>query len=137
MFESVQGGEKWGRYSIIGLPCRTILRVVDLKVTIEDDGSIVDSMTMDDPLEAVRDFCNRYRVPEIDGLPRFTGGIVGYFGYDTVRYIEPHLGLCQKPDPTGTPDILLMVSEEVLVFDNLTGRLTCNHSCRSGCRERL
>ncbi len=123
LLESVQGGEKWGRYSIIGLPCQTILRVVDLEVTIEDDGEVVERATMDDPLEMVREFCSRYRVPVISGLPRFTGGIVGYFGYDTVRYIEPHLGLCQKPDPTGTPDILLMVSEEVLVFDNLTGRL--------------
>ncbi|MDH3279956.1 MAG: anthranilate synthase component I [Gammaproteobacteria bacterium] len=123
LLESVQGGEKWGRYSIIGLPCQTVLRVVDLEVTIEVDGRIVERMTMEDPLEMVREFCGRYRVPVISGLPRFTGGIVGYFGYDTVRYIEPHLGLCQKPDPTGTPDILLMVSEEVLVFDNLTGRL--------------
>jgi len=123
LLESVQGGEKWGRYSIIGLPCRSVMRVVDLEVTIEDEGKVVERRTVDDPLEMVREFCDRYRVPEIEGLPRFTGGIVGYFGYDTVRYIEPHLGLCQKPDPTGTPDILLMASEEVLVFDNLTGRL--------------
>ncbi len=123
LLESVQGGEKWGRYSIIGLPCHTVLRTVDLEVTIEEDGEVVERVTVDDPLEMVREFCRRYRAPEVAGLPRFTGGIVGYFGYDTVRYIEPHLGLCQKPDPTGTPDIMLMISDEVLVFDNLTGRL--------------
>jgi len=123
LFESVQGGEKWGRYSIIGLPCRTVLKVTGDQFVIEDEGEVIDSGSNEDPLDLVRSFCEDYRVPEVAGMPRFTGGLVGYFGYDTVRYIETHLGPVHKPDPVGAPDILLMVSEEVLVFDNLAGRL--------------
>jgi len=122
LFESVHGGEQWGRYSIIGLPCRTLIRVRGDLITVERDGRVEESLTVDDPLEWIRTFAARYRVPDIEGLPRFTGGLVGYFGYETIHYIEPQL--CgDKPDPIGAPDILLMVSEDVLVFDNLKGRL--------------
>ncbi len=123
LFESVQGGEKWGRYSIIGLPARTVLRVFDHDATLEKDGEIVERETVSDPLDYTRRFQARYRVPEIAGLPRFTGGLVGYFGYETTRYIEPRLGALKKPDTIGAPDILLMVSDEVVVFDNLKGKL--------------
>lgn len=121
LFESAQGGEKWGRYSIIGLPCHTIFRVHEDTLTVERRGEVVESKKVEDPLAAVRELQVQFRVPEVDGLPRFTGGLVGYFGYDTVRYIESHLGLCHKPDPINAPDILLMVSDEVAVFDNLAG----------------
>ena len=123
LFESVEGGEKWGRYSIIGLPCRTVLTISGADVTVRNGDEVEEQHAADDALGAVRDFYRRYRSPEIPGLPRFTGGVVGYFGYDTVRYIEPHLGAVHKHDPLKTPDILLMVSEEVVVFDNLSGRL--------------
>ena len=123
LFESVQGGEKWGRYSIIGLPARTVLRISGNELTVEKDGSIIERETVADPLEAVHQFQKRYRVPAVPGLPRFTGGLVGYFGYETIRYIEPRLGAMQKPDVVGAPDILLMVSDEVVVFDNLKGKL--------------
>ena len=123
LFESVQGGEKWGRYSIIGLSCRMVLRVFGNDVRVEHDGEIITRETVSDPLEYVREFRRRYEVPAIAGLPRFTGGLVGYFGYDTVRAIEPVLGPAHKPDEIGGPDILLMVSDEVVVFDNLAGKL--------------
>ncbi|MHB8535424.1 MAG: anthranilate synthase component I [Sulfuricaulis sp.] len=123
LFESVQGGEKWGRYSIIGLPARTLLRVHGYEVTVEKDGAPVERETVADPLGYVQAFKARYTVPEIAGLPRFTGGLVGYFGYETIRYIEPRLGKMTKPDAIGAPDILLMVSDEVVVFDNLKGKL--------------
>jgi anthranilate synthase component 1 len=123
LFESVQGGEKWGRYSIIGLPARTLLRVRGDEVTVEKDGAPVERETVTDPLGYVQRFKARYTVPEIAGLPRFTGGLVGYFGYETIRYIEPRLGRMTKPDAIGAPDILLMVSDEVVVFDNLKGML--------------
>jgi len=124
LFESVQGGEKWGRYSFIGLPCRKILKVYGHQITIEVDGDIVESFEHDDPLEYVKEFQSQYRVPPQEDTPRFMGGLVGYFGYDTVRYIEPRLRNSQPPDALGTPDILLMVAEQVLVFDNLAGTLT-------------
>jgi len=123
LFESVQGGEKWGRYSIIGLPCRTVLRIRGNDVEIERDGNVTERDHAPDPLGYIRQFQARYRMPEIDGLPRFTGGLVGYFGYETVRYIEPRLGDLEKPDVIRAPDILLMVSDEVIVFDNLAGKL--------------
>jgi len=123
LFESVQGGEKWGRYSIIGLPARTLLRVSGNAVSVEKDGKVIERETVADPLAYVRRFRSRYTVPEIAGLPRFTGGLVGYFGYETIRYVEPRLGKMAKPDAIGAPDILLMVSDEVVVFDNLKGKL--------------
>lgn len=123
LLESVQGGEQWGRYSIIGLPCRTHLSVRGHDLTLSRDGEVIEQRAVDDPLQAVRKLRDRYRAPQIDHLPRFTGGLVGYFGYDTVRYIEPRIGASRKPDPVGAPDIFLMVSEEVMVFDNLSGRL--------------
>ena len=123
LFESGHGGEKWGRYSIIGLPCHTLLKVTGDQVTVETDGRVVESTTVADPLAFVEDFKKRYRVPELPDMPRFGGGLVGYFGYDTVGYIEPRLRNPDKPDPLACPDILLMVSDELVVFDNLSGRM--------------
>ena len=123
LFESVQGGEKWGRYSIIGLPCRTQLRVSRHQITITTDGEVVETTQADDPLTFIEDFQSRYKVPDLPDLPRFSGGLVGYFGYDTIGYIEPRLYRPDKADPLNTPDILLMVSDEVVVFDNLAGRM--------------
>lgn len=123
LLESVQGGEKWGRYSIIGLPCEQVLKVFGHDVRVERAGECVEQLHSADPLEFVEQFQARFKVPEIEGLPRFNGGLVGYFGYDTIRYIEPRLANSCPPDPLGTPDILLMVSDVLVVFDNLSGKL--------------
>jgi len=123
LFESVQGGEKWGRYSIIGLPCRTVIKINRRTVTTEVDGKVVAEEQVNDPLGWIIEFQQRYKVHEDAKLPRFTGGLVGYFGYETIAYIESRLDHDEKPDPLGTPDILLMVSDEVIVFDNLSGKL--------------
>jgi anthranilate synthase component 1 len=123
LLESVHGGEKWGRYSIIGLPCSTVLRISGNDLTVVRQGEVVEALTSEDPLAWIEAFQGRYRAPDLPGLPRFTGGLVGYFGYDTVRYIEPRLSGLDRSDLIGCPDILLMVSEEVLVFDNLAGTL--------------
>lgn len=123
LFESVQGGERWGRYSIIGLPARTVLTVRGHDIVISRDGLEVERTTAADPLAFVEDFQKRFRVAELPGLPKFTGGLVGFFAYDCVRYVEKKLSACVKPDPIGSPDIQLMVSEDVVVFDNLKGEL--------------
>ena len=123
LLESVQGGEKWGRYSIIGLPARTVLRVHGHEARVSVDGVETERHECADPLAFVEQFKARYKVPTLAGLPRFNGGLVGYFGYDSVRYVERRLGACPNPDPLGTPDILLMVSDAVVVFDNLAGKL--------------
>lgn len=123
LFESVHGGEKWGRYSIIGLPCKTVLKITGHQAEIEQDGKLAQRLELTDPLSYVEEFIATFRVPEVEGLPRFQGGLVGYFAYDTVRYVERRLAATTPPDTLNTPDILLMVSEEVLVFDNLAGTL--------------
>lgn len=123
LFESVHGGEKWGRYSIIGLPCRTRLRVEGYQITVETDGEIIEQTTVEDPLSFIEDYQDRFKVPTLPEMPRFAGGLVGYFGYDTIGYIEPKLANRNKPDPLNTPDILLMLSDELVVFDNLKGSM--------------
>jgi anthranilate synthase component 1 len=123
LFESVQGGEKWGRYSIIGLASNTILRVYDNQLTIEKDGNIIEENKTDYPLKDIEEFQKQYRVPDIEAMPIFSGGLVGYFAYDSIRYIEPRLANKHKDDPLACPDIMFMVSDQVIVFDNLGGKL--------------
>ena len=123
LLESVQGGEKWGRYSIIGLAVSTVLRATGTTVTIEVGSKTVSRKQQTDPFEEIAAFQDQFRVPADPRLPRFTGGLVGYFGYESVRYIEPRLGATDKPDPLDCPDIMLMVSDRVVVFDNLTGKM--------------
>jgi anthranilate synthase component 1 len=123
LFESVHGGEQWGRYSIIGLPCQTIIKITGNEIQVEKNGERLETINHENPLAWIESFMERYRVPDIKDVPRFNGGLVGYFGYETIGYIEPRLKSTGKPDPLGNPDILLMVSEEMLVFDNLSGKL--------------
>jgi anthranilate synthase component 1 len=124
LLESVEGGERFGRYSFIGLAAQVRLRAVGRLVTVTHGDAVVEKSQSVDPLEFVREFLARYRAAELPGLPRFCGGLVGYFGYDTVRWIEPRLsGGWLKPDPLGCPDMLLVVSEELAVIDNLSGKL--------------
>ena len=124
LFESVQGGEKWGRYSIIGLPARHRIRVQGERVTLERDGVAPTIFESEDPLAEVEAQHAKFRSAPIEGLPVFHGGLVGYFGYDVVRYVETKLEQHDQTDALNTPDILLLVAEEVLVFDNLAGTLT-------------
>jgi len=123
LFESVQGGERWGRYSIIGLPARERLEVDQGHLRHYRDGQLISDRPSDDPLADIAQWQAAFSAPRLPQLPRFTGGLVGYFGYDTIRYIEPRLAPRHQADETGSPDIQLWLSEEVLVFDNLQGRL--------------
>lgn len=126
LLESVHGGEKFGRYSFIGLPARIRIEVFKENIKIIDQGVVTESH-IGDPLSFVKNFISRYKVAPVDEiLPRFCGGLAGYFGYDTIRYIEPRLGstkASQKIADPNVPDILLMLTEELVVFDNLTGTL--------------
>ncbi len=123
LLESAQGDEKWGRYSTIGLPCHRRLEVRGKTLSLFADNRLIEKRQCHNPLEEVRQFHKQYTVPELPELPRFSGGLVGYFGYDTISYIEPHLGANAVKDPLDAPDILLMVSEELVVFDNVADRL--------------
>ncbi|MEM6774964.1 MAG: anthranilate synthase component I [Pseudomonadota bacterium] len=123
LFESVEGGEKWGRFSIIGLPCREIIKVYGKRVEIHRDGELQSVEESSDPLSWVQTYQEGFRSPPAEELPVFHGGFVGYFAYDAVRYVEPRLAASMPEDKLGTPDVLLMLSDEVLVFDNLAGTL--------------
>ena len=124
LFESVEGGERFGRYSIIGLPARRTYAFHGHVLTVCDHGEVVETREVADPLAEVERLRASHSVPHIEGLPGFTGGLVGWFGFECVGYIEPRLAVDNgKPDELGTPDILLMQSEELAVFDNLKGRL--------------
>ncbi len=123
LFESVEGGERFGRYSIIGLPVRRVATFRGHTLQIHDHGQLVETREVADPFAEVEALRAAYAVPKLDGLPGFTGGLVGWFGFECIGYIEPRLATGDKPDELGTPDILLMLSEEVAVFDNLKGRL--------------
>ncbi len=122
LFESVQGGEKWGRYSIIGLPAQTVVKVFDYEVHIEKNSNLVESFTVEDPLKWIEKYQSQYKVPQISELPEFNGGLVGYFGYEIIRYIEPKLANLKQTDELSIADILLMVSNDLVVFDNLLNK---------------
>lgn len=120
---AAQGGEKWARYSVVGLPSSYIVKISGQKVVIEQSGEVTETFDCDDPLAFVEELQQRFSYPELDWLPVYTGGLVGYFGYDTVRYVEKRIVETMPDDTIGTPDILLMVSNDVIVFDNVLGRI--------------
>lgn len=123
LLESVQGGERFGRYSIIGLPAKTRIVAHGRKVEVIEADAVVETVEDTNPLDFVKAYQARFKTPPYEGLPRFTGGLAGYFGYETVRYIEKRLANTTKPDAIQTPDVLLMVSEQLAVVDNLSGKL--------------
>ena len=124
LLESVQGGERFGRYSIIGLAASTRIVVNGHQVLVLTGHRIAEREDDTNPLDFIGKFMQRFRAPPASGLPRFCGGLVGCFGYDTVRYVETRLTRTRKPDEIGTPDIGLLLSEEIAVVDNLSGKLT-------------
>lgn len=123
LLESVQGGERFGRYSIIGLPAKTRIVAYGTQVQVFEANKLVEVADNINPLDFVKSFQTRFKTPPYEGLPRFTGGLAGYFGYETVRYIEKRLADITKPDAIEVPDVLLMVSEQLAVVDNLSGKL--------------
>jgi len=123
LLESVEGGETWGRYSIIGLPCARRYSLRGITLTISEEGASVQELEVDDPLDFVAGLQRQFRAPRIEELPVFTGGLVGYFGYEMVQRFEPRLANPAKEDQIGTAEMVLLLSEEVAVFDNLAGRL--------------
>ncbi|MGB9110887.1 MAG: anthranilate synthase component I, partial [Telluria sp.] len=122
LLESVVGGERFGRYSFIGLPAKTILRTSGDTTTIEKNGEIVETHE-GNPLDFIEAYQQRFKVALRPGMPRFCGGLAGYFGYDTVRHIERKLAGRAPKDELGLPDIQLMQTEELAVIDNLSGKL--------------
>ena len=122
LLESVVGGERFGRYSFIGLPASTLLRSYGNRIEVVENGKIIESIN-GNPLDFIAEFQARYKVALTPGLPRFCGGLAGYFGYDAVRYIEPRLANSAPKDDLQLPDIQLLLTEELAVIDNLSGKL--------------
>ncbi len=122
LLESVVGGERFGRYSFIGLPARTLLRATGFVTEVVTDGAVVESHE-GNPLDFIASYQQRFKVALSPGMPRFCGGLAGYFGYDAVRYIEPRLARVHKTGGIDTPDLMLLQCEELAVIDNLSGRL--------------
>ena len=126
LLESVVGGERFGRYSIIGLQAKTLIKVSggpnETVTQVITDGKVVET-DHGNPLDFIANYHSRFKVALKPDLPRFCGGLAGYFGYDTIRYIEPRLAKHQLPDETNLPDIQLMLTEELAVIDNLAGKL--------------
>ncbi|MBK9361268.1 MAG: anthranilate synthase component I [Rubrivivax sp.] len=122
LLESVVGGERFGRYSFIGLPARTLLRATGNQCEVVTDGQVVERHE-GNALQFVERWQERLKPAVAAGLPRFCGGLAGYFGYDVVRSIEPRLAHVHKAGGLGTPDLQLLLTEEVAVIDNLSGRL--------------
>jgi anthranilate synthase component 1 len=124
LLESALGGERFGRYSFIGLASPTRIEIHGRAALLLTGNRLIERRDDADPLAFIAEFMRRIKVPPRANLPKFAGGLVGCFGYDTVRYIEPRLGAPKKPDTLGTPDILLLLSEELAIVDNLSGKLT-------------
>ena len=125
LFESVQGGERFGRYSIIGLPARRTYAFDGYELTVKECGKVIETRRVADPFAEIERLRTAHSVPHLEDIPGFTGGLVGWFGFECVQYIEPRLAAKKfnKPDELGTPDIFLMQSEEIAIFDNFTNRL--------------
>jgi anthranilate synthase component 1 len=123
LLESVEGGDKFGRYSIIGLPSRLRIQINDNRILVLEDDKIKKEINDENPLDFIDNFMANFKVPIDLDLPRYSGGLAGYFGYETIKYIEPKL--CKKflEDKLDLPDILLMLSDEIVVFDNISGTL--------------
>ena len=146
LLESVVGGERFGRYSFIGLPAKVRIRASGNRIEVEDRGGIVERHE-GDPLAFVRTFMSRYRAAPLPGLPRFCGGLAGCFGYDTVRHIEPRLAAGRPSGRSSLdeiPDILLLLTDELAVVDNLAGKISlivyadvATANAYDGAQERL
>ena len=122
LLESVKGGERFGRYSFIGLTATTLIRATGNQVEVVRDDQVTEQHDMN-PLDFIAEYQQRFRVATRPGLPRFCGGLAGYFGYDAVRYVEKRLAGKAPKDELGMPDIQLMLTEEIAVIDNVSGKL--------------
>ena len=123
LLESVIGGERFGRYSIVGLAARERLEVVAGRARVIRDGAVMEERDVGDPLTFVDEYLQGMSAAPLASNLRFAGGLAGYFSYDVVRYIEPKLAHDTRNDPIGLPDIQLLLSEELAVVDNLAGKV--------------
>ncbi|QDC51593.1 anthranilate synthase component I [Candidatus Methylopumilus universalis] len=123
LLESVEGGERFGRYSIIGLPSKKRIVICDDVIEVIDQNQVIEKETTQNPLNFIQNYLSQFKVPHDVELPRFAGGLAGYFGYETIQYIEARLKHKKTKDAIGVPDILLMLSDELIVVDNVAKKI--------------
>ena len=123
LLESVVDGERFGRYSFIGLPCNTFYKIFDNRIECYRDFKLKETIEEEDPILFIEQVQESFKIPDIPNLPRFTGGLVGYFAYDAIQYFESRLGQKNLPREIDIPDIFLMLSQELAVLDNLSGKI--------------
>ncbi|CAM8412560.1 anthranilate synthase component I [Candidatus Methylopumilus planktonicus] len=123
LLESVEGGERFGRYSIIGLPSKKRIVIRDDVIEVIDQNQVIEKETTKNPLNFIQNYLSQFKVPHDLELPRFAGGLAGYFGYETIQYIEARLKHKKTKDAIGVPDILLMLSDELIVVDNVAKKI--------------
>jgi len=123
LLESVEGGERFGRYSIIGLPSKKRIVIRDDVIEVIDQNQVIEKETTQNPLNFIQNYLSQFKVPHDLELPRFAGGLAGYFGYETIQYIEARLKHKKTKDVIGVPDILLMLSDELIVVDNVAKKI--------------
>ena len=123
LLESVEGGERFGRYSIIGLPSKKRIVIRDDVIEVIDQNQVIEKETTQNPLNFIQNYLSQFKVPHDLELPRFAGGLAGYFGYETIQYIEARLKHKKTKDTLGVPDILLMLSDELIVVDNVAKKI--------------
>jgi anthranilate synthase component 1 len=123
LLESVEGGERFGRYSIIGLPSKKRIVIRDDVIEVIDQNQVIEKETTQNPLDFIQNYLSQFKVPHDLELPRFAGGLAGYFGYETIQYIESRLKHKKTKDAIGVPDILLMLSDELIVVDNVAKKI--------------
>jgi anthranilate synthase component 1 len=121
--ESVEGGDNFGRYSIVGLPSKVQIKINKNKISIFENGKLKEKFDHQNPLDFIEEYINKFKVPSDLNMPRYSGGLAGYFGYETINYIEPRLAKDFLKDNLNVPDILLMLSDEIVVIDNNLGKL--------------
>ncbi len=123
LLESVEGGERFARYSIIGLPSKKRIVIRDDLVEVIEYNEVIKKEITLNPLDFIQNYLSQFRVPTDLELPRFAGGLAGYFGYETIQYIEARLKSKKTKDILGVPDILLMLSDELIVVDNVASKI--------------
>ena len=123
LFESLEGKKDWSRYTIIGLPSEEYIELKDNKIKYYVSDKLVDNVKTDSPIRWIEEFQKKFKVLNDPGLPQFQGGLVGYFGFDTVQYFEEAIKPSIQQDSMNTPDICLIVSKEFLVFDKINNQI--------------
>ena len=121
LLESIEGGEKWGRYSFLGASPATIIRSRGTTVEILETGKPPQVQTVDDPLAVIRDHLARYAPVDVPGLPRFFGGAVGYLGYDMVRFFERLP--TDRPAEINAWDSFFLITDSLIIFDNMSQKI--------------